>query len=152
MESGTVRARPYVTRKLNIATHIEFEYASCYHSLLVEIQSHGSPEVAAEEGIKSKRQKLFSEACVEMQFSLTIYPTLSESLGSVVGFKNIRQLTRRAPDLGYGPRFLSICLAFGLSRFEGESTLPPQAGNTSRWAPIVRTFFKRSTSALSSMS
>jgi hypothetical protein len=41
-------------------------------------------------------------------------------------------LTQRAPDLGYAPRFLGIFLALGLSRFEGESTLPPQAGNASR--------------------
>jgi len=40
----------------------------------------------------------------------------------------------RAPDLGYAPRFLDIFLALAESRFEGESTLPPQAGNASRWA------------------
>ena len=40
----------------------------------------------------------------------------------------------RAPDLGYAPRFLGIFLALAESRFEGESTLPPQAGNASRWA------------------
>ena len=45
-----------------------------------------------------------------------------------------RRLTRRAADLGYAPRFLSICLALGVFRFEGESTLPPQAGNAHRWA------------------
>ena len=45
-------------------------------------------------------------------------------------------LTMRAPDLGYAPRFLSMFLALAESRFEGESTLPPQAGNASRWAPI----------------
>jgi hypothetical protein len=38
----------------------------------------------------------------------------------------------RAPDLGYAPRFLSICLALGFPRFDRESTLPPQAGNASR--------------------
>ena len=38
-------------------------------------------------------------------------------------------LTMRAPDLGYAPRFLSIFLASAESRFDGESTLPPQAGN-----------------------
>ena len=42
----------------------------------------------------------------------------------------------RAPDLGYAPRFLSIFLALGFSRFDGESTLPPQAGNASRWAAV----------------
>ena len=42
------------------------------------------------------------------------------------------QLTMRAPDLGYAPRFLGIFLAVVESRFEGESTLPPQAGNASR--------------------
>ena len=40
----------------------------------------------------------------------------------------------RAPDLGYAPRFLSMFLALAESRFEGDSTLPPQAGNASRWA------------------
>ena len=35
----------------------------------------------------------------------------------------------RAPDLGYAPRFLSFSLACAGFRFEGESTLPPQAGN-----------------------
>ena len=40
--------------------------------------------------------------------------------------------TQRAPDLGYAPRFLSMFLAFAESRFEGESTLPPQAGNADR--------------------
>ena len=43
--------------------------------------------------------------------------------------------TQRAPDLGYAPRFLGIFLALAESRFEGESTLPPQAGNAGRWAP-----------------
>jgi hypothetical protein len=42
--------------------------------------------------------------------------------------------TMRAPDLGYAPRFLSIFVALGFSRFEGESALPPQAGNAHRWA------------------
>ena len=42
--------------------------------------------------------------------------------------------TQRAPDLGYAPRVLGVFLALGFFRFEGESTLPPQAGNASRWA------------------
>jgi hypothetical protein len=46
------------------------------------------------------------------------------------------RLTMRAPDLGYAPRFLSFFLASAGFRFEGESTLPPQAGNASRWALI----------------
>jgi len=41
-------------------------------------------------------------------------------------------LTKRAPDLGYAPRFFGIRLALGVSRFDGESTLPPQAGNANR--------------------
>jgi hypothetical protein len=41
--------------------------------------------------------------------------------------------TMRAPDLGYAPRFLSVFLASAESRFAGESTLRPQAGNASRW-------------------
>ena len=48
---------------------------------------------------------------------------------------NAFRLTMRAPDLGYAPRFLGIFLALGFSRFDGESTLPPQAGNASRWVP-----------------
>ena len=38
----------------------------------------------------------------------------------------------RAPDLGYAPRFLSVFLACAESRIEGESTLPPAAGNAGR--------------------
>ena len=34
-----------------------------------------------------------------------------------------------APDLGYAPRFSSFFLARAESRFDGDSTLPPQAGN-----------------------
>jgi hypothetical protein len=43
----------------------------------------------------------------------------------------------RAPDLGYAPRFSGIFLACAGFRFEGESTLPPQAGNASRWAELL---------------
>ena len=38
-----------------------------------------------------------------------------------------------AADLGYAPRFLGIDLALGAFRFDGESTLPPQASNAGRW-------------------
>ena len=55
---------------------------------------------------------------------------LVEELGSVITCCP----TMRAPDLGYAPRFLSFFLTLTDSRFEGESTLPPQAGNASRWA------------------
>ena len=48
-----------------------------------------------------------------------------------------RWLTMRAPDLGYAPRFLSMFLARAEFRFESESTLPPQAGNASRWAAAI---------------
>jgi hypothetical protein len=48
-----------------------------------------------------------------------------ESLG-----KN--RLTQRAADLGYAPRFQAFILALTVSRFGGESTLPPQAANASR--------------------
>ena len=44
--------------------------------------------------------------------------------------------TQRAADGGYAPRFLSICLALGFSRFDGESTLPPTAANANRWAHV----------------
>jgi hypothetical protein len=47
--------------------------------------------------------------------------------------------TQRAPDLGYAPRFLSVSLALGFSRFDSESTLPPQAGNANRWALAQKT-------------
>lgn len=40
--------------------------------------------------------------------------------------------TMRAPDLGYAPRFSSFFPAVAGFRFEGLSTLPPQAGNAHR--------------------
>jgi hypothetical protein len=40
----------------------------------------------------------------------------------------------RAADGGYAARFLSIFVALGVSRFDGESTLPPTAANANRWA------------------
>ena len=40
----------------------------------------------------------------------------------------------RAPNWWESPRFLGIFSSLGVSRFEGESTLPPQAGNANRWA------------------
>jgi hypothetical protein len=48
----------------------------------------------------------------------------------------------RAADLGYAPRFLSFFLAWAFHRFDGESTLPPQAANASRWAAGLSRFFK----------
>ena len=51
-------------------------------------------------------------------------------------------LTQRAPDLGYAPRFLSFFLARAGFRFEGDSTLPPQAGNASRWAAAQQMSFE----------
>jgi hypothetical protein len=33
-----------------------------------------------------------------------------------------------ATDLGYAPRYFGFLLAWSFSRFDGESTLPPQAG------------------------
>ena len=42
----------------------------------------------------------------------------------------------RALDGWYAPRFLGIFSALGVSRFAGESTLPPQAGNANRWAAV----------------
>ena len=44
--------------------------------------------------------------------------------------------TQRAADLGYALRYLSIFPAFGFFRFDGESTLPPQAANASRWLAL----------------
>ena len=46
--------------------------------------------------------------------------------------------TMRAPDLGYAPRFSSMFLACAGLRFEGESTLPPQAGNAHRSAAYAK--------------
>ena len=43
-------------------------------------------------------------------------------------------LTQRAPDLGYAPRFQAFFVALSFSRFAGDPTLPPQAGNANRWA------------------
>ena len=42
--------------------------------------------------------------------------------------------TQRAADGGYAARFFSFFVALGFSRLDGESTLPPTAGNASRWA------------------
>ena len=46
--------------------------------------------------------------------------------------------TQRAPDLGYAARFLSFFVALSFFRFDSESTLPPQAGNASRWALCLK--------------
>ena len=51
--------------------------------------------------------------------------------GSLARITN-RRPTPRAADLGYAPRYLDIFLAGSLFRFDGESTLPPQAANASR--------------------
>ena len=53
--------------------------------------------------------------------------------------KNIRfsgktQANNACTRLGVRAAFFSIFLALGVSRFGGESTLPPQAGNANRWA------------------
>jgi hypothetical protein len=50
-----------------------------------------------------------------------------------VGIRCVRR-TQRAADLGYAPRYFDIFLAWSFSRFDRESTLPPQAANASRWA------------------
>jgi len=44
--------------------------------------------------------------------------------------------------LGVGPAFLSMFLALADSRFDSESTLPPQAGNANRWAPALSKVLK----------
>jgi hypothetical protein len=53
-------------------------------------------------------------------------------------FKVKSGLTQRAADLGYVPHYFGIFLAGSLSRFEGESTIPPQAANASRWLADAR--------------
>ena len=45
---------------------------------------------------------------------------------------NRRRPTPRAADLGYATRYFGIYLAWSYFRFDGESTLPPQAANASR--------------------
>ena len=49
-----------------------------------------------------------------------------------------RRPTMRAPDLGWAARFLGSFLALAESRFDGESTLSPQAGNANRWAAKLK--------------
>ena len=51
----------------------------------------------------------------------------------------------RAADGGSAARFLSIFVALGFFRFEGDSTLPPTAANASR---KVTLYWKRKQGAL----
>lgn len=60
-------------------------------------------------------------------------PTQDEPLSTEIHQGGNRP-TPRAADLGYAPRYFGIVLAFDFFRFDGESTLPPQAANASRWA------------------
>lgn len=39
----------------------------------------------------------------------------------------------RAADLEYAPSYFGIFRGWNFIRFEGESTLPPQAANANRW-------------------
>jgi hypothetical protein len=64
----------------------------------------------------------------------TVTTLAAVALQLIISPANQRSPTRRAPDLGYTPRFLGFFLACADSRFEGESSLPPQAGNANRWA------------------
>ena len=50
---------------------------------------------------------------------------------------NINAPNNACTRLGVGPAFLGIFLASAESRFEGESTLLPQAGNASRWVAVM---------------
>jgi hypothetical protein len=50
--------------------------------------------------------------------------------------------TQRAADLGYAPRYFDIYLALSFPRFDGESALPPQAANASRWATQKQIIFR----------
>jgi hypothetical protein len=43
-----------------------------------------------------------------------------------------KRLTQRAADGGWAARFSGLLAALGISRFEGESTLPPTAANADR--------------------
>jgi hypothetical protein len=56
------------------------------------------------------------------------------------GRRSVVRLTMRAADGGYAPHFLSMFLALGVSRFEGESTLPPTAANADRWAFVFQNY------------
>jgi len=49
------------------------------------------------------------------------------------GLAFIQRPTQRAADGGYAPHFWSVFVALSLSRFDGESTLPPAAANAHRW-------------------
>ena len=52
--------------------------------------------------------------------------------GLEAGSVNAFRLTMRAADGGYAPRFFSFFVALSFFRFDGESTLPPQAANANR--------------------
>ena len=62
------------------------------------------------------------------------------SLHLRVGSVKVCGLTPRAADLGYAPRYLSVFSASSFFRFGGESTLPPQAANASRWAVLEKDY------------
>ena len=64
--------------------------------------------------------------------------------GSAFNKKVVRRPTQRAADLGYAARFQAFVSALSFSRFGGESTLPPQAANASRWTKTKdgRLFFR----------
>jgi hypothetical protein len=52
------------------------------------------------------------------------------------------QANKACTRLGVRAAFLSMFLASAESHFEGEFTLPPQAGNASRWAVDDQTLDK----------
>ena len=62
---------------------------------------------------------------------------ISLKFGKFEKFMAFNMSAESAPNtvctrLGVGPAFFESFLAAAESRFEGESTLPPQAGNASR--------------------
>ena len=59
-----------------------------------------------------------------------------------------RRPTMRAPDLGWAPLFLGSFLASAESRFEGESTPSPQAGNAGRWVAVGKSIRKNKVVAM----
>ena len=54
--------------------------------------------------------------------------------------RSMRQQANNAcTRLGVRAAFFSVFLALADSRFEGESPLPPEAGNANRWAAVLNT-------------
>src|SRR5512134_2787098 len=53
-------------------------------------------------------------------------------------WRSVSAPNKACTRLGVRAAFFELFLACADSRFEGESTLPPQAGNAHRWAVSIR--------------